>query len=57
MMPLWLYLEGLVDEVSVGDELAVFLPEEGAETFWVGFILNSELVDIMNYTPMPRESE
>lgn len=47
MMPPWLYLEGLVDEVSVGDELAVFLPEEGAETFWVGFILNSELVDIM----------
>jgi len=39
MMPLGLYREGLVDEVSVGDELAVFLPEEGAETFRVVFNL------------------
>lgn len=37
----------------MGDELAVFLPEEGAEIFWGGFNLlelKSEVVDIRNYT-------
>jgi hypothetical protein len=55
MIPPWLYedLEGLVDDVSVGDELAVFLPEDGADAFWVGFNLlelKSDVVDIRNYT-------
>jgi hypothetical protein len=53
MPPFELYREGLVDEVSVGDELAVFLPEDGAETFCGGFNLlelKSGVVDIRNYT-------
>ena len=37
----------------MGDELAVFLPEDGADMFWGGFNLlelKSEVVDIRNYT-------
>ena len=41
-----------MDEVSVGEELAVFRPEEGAEMFWGGFnlLLKSDVDDIRNYT-------
>lgn len=62
MIPPELYREGLVEEVSVGDELAVFLPDDGAETFCCGGFnlleLKSEVVDIRNYTscsPTRRE--
>jgi hypothetical protein len=62
MIPPWLYedLEGLVDDVSVGDELAVFLPEDGADAFWVGFNLlelKSDVVDIRNYTLKANEGK
>lgn len=49
-----LNLEGLLDEFSIGDELAVFLPDDGAEAFCpdsdlIFLVAKSDEADIRNY--------
>lgn len=50
-----LNLDWLLEELSIGDELAVFRPEEGADRVWpaegdLSFLVEkSEGDDIMNY--------